>query len=133
MSGSVNLLQPLGYTVQPLLKSPYNINSAAEAAVLASLEDTRLLMNRVETIVLERERLFSFLEKMSGLRPFRSGGNYILCQLSSGKINELFDRLAERGVFLRKFTHKRMSDYFRISVGLKEQNDTVLNALSELI
>ena len=114
------------------IKSPYNVNTAAEAAVLASLEDADLLMERVQLVVAERQRLFSLLEGIPGITPLPSGGNYILCRGRPGGAAQVMESLARRGIFLRKFSHTRLSDHFRITVGTPEQTDAVVSALAEL-
>ena len=115
------------------IKSPFNVNSAGEAAVLASLEDTAALLANVRLIVDERERMFSLFEGMGGVTPLPSGGNYILCGFASGRADEIFEGMARRGIFLRKFSHPRLRDYFRITVGTPEQNDAVLGVLAEVV
>ena len=115
------------------IKSPYNVNSAAEAAALASLDDAEALLDRVKAIVEERERLFSILNGIRGVAPLPSGGNFILCQFGPGRAGTIFDGMAKRGIFLRKFSHERLRDYFRITVGTPEQNDTVVAALGEVV
>ena len=115
------------------IKSPYNVNSAAEVAALASLKDKTALLERVSSLVHERERLFSLLDGLDGVRPLPSGGNFILCQFGPGRAGTIFDGMAKRGIFLRKFSHERLRDYFRITVGTPEQNDTVVAALGEVV
>ena len=115
------------------MKSPYNVNSAAEVAAIVSLEDADLLMERVKKVVDERERLFSLLRGIKGIRPLPSGGNYILSLLESGRVAELFEDLASRGIFLRRFGHERLAEYFRITVGTPKQTDAVVEALAELV
>ena len=115
------------------IKSPFNVNSAGEAAVLASLEDTDGLLGNVRLIVEERGRMFTLLEGMAGVTPLPSGGNYILCGFGPGRADAIFEGMAKHGIFLRKFGHPRLSDYFRITVGTPEQNGAVLKALAEVV
>ena len=94
------------------------MNVAAELAVSASLEDRDLLMQRVDAIVTERERLFSLLDERPGVKPWPSQANFILCQFSDGKGKEVYEGLARRGVFVRYFSDPRLSSFVRASVGL---------------
>ncbi len=115
------------------IKSPYNVNSGGEVAALASLEDTDFLLAQVKLVVEERGRVFSMLEKMRGIRPLPSGGNYILFELAPGRAAAVFEALASLGIFLRRFGHPRLKDYIRTSVGTPAQNDALIEALSELV
>ena len=115
------------------MKSPYNVNVAAEAALTASLEDRDELLRRVECIVQERGRLFSKLQSLPGVTPWPSQANFILTQLPQGRGKELFEGLARKGIFVRYFGGDRLEDFVRISVGLPEQTDAVISALESLL
>lgn len=115
------------------IKSPYNVNSAAETALLASLKDVDYLLDKVEVIVRERVRMFSILNNLNGIRPWRSGGNYILCEFGSGQALSIYEGLAKKGIFVRKFNHPRLRDFFRVSVGTPEQTDAMITVLKELL
>ena len=115
------------------IKSPYNINVAAEAGAIASLGDARNLLNNVKKIVEERHRLFNLLTSIPALKPWPSHGNYILCQAESGDVNEIYKGLAKRGVFVRMFSSERLSDCFRVAIGKPAESDFFMEALKELI
>ena len=115
------------------IKPPYNVNVAAEAALLASLEDAPALLDNVRLIVEERERMFSLLQKVPGVTPWPSSGNYILCQFTPGKAHEIYEGLARRGIFVRFFNTERLQDSFRTAVGTPEQTDALIAALKELV
>ena len=115
------------------IKQPYNVTLAAEAALVASLEDRAYLMDRVRLIVEERERMFSLLREIDGISPKPSDGNYILCEFEPGRAPGVFEGLAGRGIFLRLFGHERLKDYIRTSVGTPQQTDALIGALRELV
>ena len=115
------------------IKSPYNINVAAEAAAKASLGDAAALLANVEKIVAERERIFSALDTMPGVTPWPSYGNFILCQVAPGTANEVYEGLASRGVFVRMFDSARLADCFRVAVGTQSESDAFLDALGGLV
>ncbi len=71
------------------IKPPYNINVAAQAAVLASLADIDYLRSNVAKITAERERLLTKLGELEWLKPYPSQANFILCSLhcSSGSFS----------------------------------------------
>ena len=115
------------------IKSPYNVNAGAEAAALASLEDADTLLQNVAKIAAERDRLYTLLEAMDGVRPYPSSGNYVLCEFAPGRAGEIFEGLAQCGIFVRSFSHPRLRDHLRISAGTAEQTDAVIAALSDLV
>ena len=115
------------------MKPPYNVNTAAEVALIASLEDRSLLLDRVNRIVEERDRMLSLLRQIPGVRPWPSSANFILFSLPEGRGKEIFDGLCQRGIFLRYFSAPLLQDYIRTSVGLPHETDAVVNALTELV
>lgn len=115
------------------IKAPYNVNVAAEAALLASLEDKEYLLGNVRRIVQERERMFSLLRQVPGVTAWPSAGNFILCQVAPGRGAEVYRGLAERGVFVRSFRTPRLRDCFRVAVGTPEQTDAFIAALREVV
>jgi histidinol-phosphate aminotransferase len=116
------------------IKSPYNVNVAAEAALLASLEDAPALLGNVAKIVSERDRLNAVLEEMPGITPWPSEGNFILCQLAnSEEASRVYEALASRGIFVRNFGSERLQDTFRVAIGTPDQTDAFIAALKEIL
>ena len=115
------------------VKPPYNVNLAAETALLASLEDRATLLERVRNIAAERDRMMTLLKDIPGLTPWPSQANFILCQLPEGRGEEIFEGLCSRGIFLRYFSTARLKDHVRASVGLPHQTDALVSALRELV
>ena len=115
------------------IKSPYNVNIAAEAAALASLDDRDYLLGNVQRIVEGRERMHDALTAMDGVKPWPSHGNYILCQMDGPeRAQDMFDQLASRGIFVRKFGSDRLRDCFRVAIGTPSENAAFLNAVGEI-
>ncbi len=114
------------------VKPPYNVNLAAEVALIASLDNMPALLERVNAIIAERERMIGLLEAIPTVRPYPSQANFILCQLPEGSGQRVFEGLCNRGIFLRHWSNPRLIDCIRTSVGLPEENDTVAAALAEM-
>lgn len=113
------------------MRPPYNVNAAAAAAALVSLEHAKLALVHVRKIVEERERLFAHLQASGVLRPLPSQGNFLLCFVERGAPAELRAFLEARGIWLRWFSGSRLDRAVRISVGRPEDSDRILDALAE--
>ncbi len=130
----------IGYGVFPLgiirhlwkIKQPYNVNVAAQAAALASLEDLDYLQANVQRIVAERERLHAELGKLDFLRPYPSQSNFILCRVLGRDARELKLSLEREGILVRFFNKPGLKDCVRFSVGRPEQTEVLLQALREV-
>jgi histidinol-phosphate aminotransferase len=129
-----------GYGVLPVavasalmkIKQPYSLNNAAQAALVASLEDAELLQERVRRLVEERGRLFRLLSGVAFLRPLPSRANFILCSVVGAEAKDVWQRLRQRGIMVRYFEAPRLRDCLRVSVGLPEQTDALVAALNEI-
>jgi len=114
------------------IKQPYTPNVAAEAAMLIALEGRGEQMKTVQALVGERERLAKALRQLEWLRVYPSEANFLLCRVSGMEGRELKERLAKRGLFVRYFDTPLLQDCIRISVGLPEQTDRVIDALTNI-
>jgi histidinol-phosphate aminotransferase len=136
------------------IKQPYNVNAAAYAAAMASLDDLELLKDSIARIIVERERLYDTLSAMPQLQVYSSRANFLLCRINGRRetnnehthgngtkgrtVSEreavaLKDALMRRGILIRYYNKTRLRDYIRISIGTPAQNDTLLASLGELL
>ena len=127
----------VGYGIFPLgilshlrkIKQPYNVNVAAEAAAIASLQDIEYLDQVVARIVDERDRLTRLLEETTFLQPYPSQANFVLCRVNGRSAQELKHALEMEGIFVRYFEKPSLRDHIRISVGRPEHTDALVSAL----
>jgi histidinol-phosphate aminotransferase len=115
------------------IKPAYNINMAAQAAAIASLQDLDYLQANVRTIIAERERVYAALQQIESLRPFPSQANFILMRVRGHDAKALKMALEQRGILVRYFSKPGLRDCIRISIGTPAQNNTLLVALRELL
>jgi histidinol-phosphate aminotransferase len=111
------------------IKQPYNVNAAAQTAVLASLDDLDRLQAHVQAIVRERATLLAGLRAISYLAPYPSQSNFVLNRVLGRNAGELKATLEAQGILVRYYRTPELEDCIRISVGTPEQNARVLEAL----
>jgi histidinol-phosphate aminotransferase len=114
------------------LKSPYNVNGAAQAAALATLEDLAEAKVHIGKIVAERQRLLEKLREFPFLRVYDSQANYILCRAQGLPVETIRQAMERRGIILRYFGDPRLQDCLRISVGTPMQDEALLMVLRAL-
>ncbi len=130
----------VGYGIFPMalmrhlwkIKQPYNVNTAATAAALASLDDLDYLWGNVRRLVAERERLQRELARFDFLRPFPSRSNFVLCQVVGRDARALKLALERRGILVRYFDRPGLRSCLRVSAGKPEHTDALLAALREV-
>lgn len=111
------------------IKPPYNVNAAAQVAVLESLKDIAYLKETVKKILDERDRLFVMLQNLDFMVPIPSDSNFILCKVVGRNPKKMRDDLRKQGIFLRYFDTLGLKDCIRISVGLPQDTDALIWAL----
>jgi len=130
----------IGYGIFPLhiikhlwkIKQPYNVNVAAATAAMASLDDMDFLFQNVQKIKKERERLYQGLCQIDYLRPNPSFSNFILCRVVGRNAYDVKQILARQGILLRHYNTPGLTDHIRVSVGLPEHTDRLLESLRQL-
>ncbi len=115
------------------IKQPYNINAAAEVALLTSLQDVDYLRGNVKLILDERQYMFSQIALLPGITPFPSMGNFLLCSVSNNRALQVFQGLARRGIFVRYFNTDRLRNSLRISVGKPEHTRALIESLDNVL
>jgi histidinol-phosphate aminotransferase len=119
MVGGINIINNLFKT-----KSPYNLNQLSQKLALQALENKTLMVRKVNDINLERERLYKSLVNFN-LCTYKSFANFIYFEGPSS----LGEALENKGIIIRSFGDGK----YRVTVGTKEENNTFLEALIDLL
>lgn len=111
----------------------YSVNVLTQAAALAAVRARAEFDPTVEKIVSERSRLHESLARVEGMRVWPSEGNFVLARMAGA--SRVRERLCdERSILVRDFSYAPgLADCLRITVGTPEENDAVIEALSEIV
>ena len=112
------------------VKDSYNVGAIAIAAATAAIKDQEYLKKNVEKVKAERSRLKAGLEKL-GLEVERSQANFLLAK--KAEASAIYDKLADRGIYVRFWNTNSLADKLRITIGTKEQNDKLIDALKDIL
>ena len=112
------------------IRQPFNINSMALAAAVAVLDDKDYLNQSVEINQQGYQQLTSGFNQL-GLSFIPSAGNFVAVEVPDALV--LYQKLLERGVIVRPIGLYEMPNHLRISIGLPEENQRFLDALTELL
>ena len=129
----LGVMQPQLAEIMMAVKPPYNVNQAAEVALMTSLEDKELLLERVRTLADERDRMLALLSEVPNIKVWPSQANFILIRVPEGRGEEIFEGMCSRGIFLRYFSTPQLKDCIRTSVGMPHETDAVVSALADLV
>ena len=114
------------------IKQPYNVNVAATAAALASVQEREQQLEIVARIVRERSRMEQLLAEITFLCPYPSWANFVLCRVNGRSAKELQRTLEGEGILVRHFDKPRLRDHIRISVGMSDHTDVLVSELKRL-
>ncbi len=114
------------------VKDSYNVNVAAQTAATAAIRDQEYFHQNVRKVINERERLLPALREL-GFTVGPSQTNFLLAAISKIPARKVYEKLAERNIYIRYFNQEGLTDKLRITVGTPEQNDALLNALREIL
>ena len=112
--------------------NPYNINRLTMAAGLGQLADEETTRRNCRTVMENRAYTAEKLEGM-GFAVLPSCANFLFATHPAVDGGELYRKLKERGVLVRHFDTPRLSPYNRITIGSREQMDTLLTAVQAIL
>ena len=102
------------------IRQPFNVNSLAQTAALASLND-RAFLKRTQVLIFSGRKWLGAELKKLGLTYLESQANFILFD-SGHDGDEVFRALLERGVIVRSMKSYGFKTWIRVTVGLDPEN-----------
>lgn len=129
----------VGYGLMPALladllnrvRQPFNVNSLAQAAAIAALEDESFLENTLQLVSEELNFMYAALDEL-GINYLKSQANFFLIQVNKSA-DEVFEDLLKHGVIVRSMTSYGYPDCIRVNVGLRRENIRLLEALEKIL
>lgn len=112
--------------------NPYNINKMTMAAGVGILEDNDEVLNNCKEIIKNREYTTSELKKL-GFILTESKTNFVFAKHPDLGGKELYLKLKERGILVRHFDKKEISDYNRITIGNLPQMQTLIDVINNIL
>src|SRR5204863_1440612 len=113
------------------IRQPFNVNSLAQAAGLAALEDDPHALECVRMIEAGRHFLYDEFTGL-GIRYVPSRANFILVDVGRSA-SDIYQRLLKEGVIVRPMTPFGMESALRVTVGTPEENRRLVKALETVL
>ena len=108
------------------VRQPFNVNSIAQAAALAALDDSAHLDKARRVNADGMQQLVQGFEQL-GLDYIPSVGNFICVEV--GEAGRVYEQLLRAGVIVRPVANYGMPRHLRVTVGLMNENQRFLDAL----
>ncbi|MBF0218984.1 MAG: histidinol-phosphate transaminase [Gammaproteobacteria bacterium] len=113
------------------IRPPFNVNSLALRAAAAALDDADHL---AKTLQVNRDGRAQLMQGFSalGLKYIPTVGNFISVDLQQPAI-PVYNALLHHGVIVRPIANYGMPNYLRITIGLADQNQRLLEGLKQIL
>ncbi len=112
-------------------RQPFNVNSLAQVAALAALDDVEHLTLATRSNREEMARLVPAL-RARGFKVYDSQANFVLVDVHQDG-EQLFQKLLRRGVIVRPVSNYGLTTCVRVTIGTPAQNDRLLAAIDEVL
>jgi histidinol-phosphate aminotransferase len=112
------------------VRQPFNVNSVAQAAAVAALQDEDFVRRTNELNRRGMEQITQGLRRL-GLEYIPSYGNFVSFRIGDG--TRMYRRLLELGVIVRPIAGYDMPDHLRVSIGTENENERFLSVLQQAL
>jgi histidinol-phosphate aminotransferase len=114
-------------------KLPYNINIFSLAAAQAAIENFSTLKPQIALLIEERQRVFSELSEIPGVRVYPSHANFLAMETEIPP-GQLFEELYQEGILVRDISkYPMLGKFLRVSIGSPQENDRFLSCLKVVL
>ena len=113
------------------IRQPFNVNSLAQVAALAALDDDAHVLECVRMIEAGRHYLYDEFKSV-GLQYVPSRANFILVDVGRSAA-DIYQKLLHKGVIVRPMTPFGLETALRITVGTPEENRKLVKALRAVL
>jgi len=114
------------------VRTPFNVNHAAQAAALAAWGDEAFMRQGVAETVRLRGVLVQRLQALPGLRIAPSATNFLFLDIGrpNGPVNE---SLLARGLITKPWKEPGFETFIRVSIGTEAENTRFADALAAIL
>lgn len=114
------------------IKPPYNVNELTQLRALERLSDPEKIKSEIASIIQQRESLLKVLNEVNFVEKiYPTEANFILIKVDNA--NKRYDELIAKGIVIRNRTTQLLCENtLRLTIGTKEENKKLIEALSGL-
>ena len=113
------------------VRPPFNVNSLGLVAATAALDDVEHLQRSLEVNSRGMQQLSQGFAEL-GLNYIPSVANFIAVDMGRDAA-PVYEALLHEGVIVRPIANYGMPNHLRITIGIEQQNQRVLNALQKVL
>jgi len=112
------------------VRQPFNVNSLAQAAAIAALDDKKFLKRTRRVIGEGKDYLYKKLTEL-GIAFVPTVTNFILMDVARDGVG-FFKDILKTGVIVRDMKQYKLKNFIRVTIGTKKENEKFIKALKKL-
>ncbi|MCX5713562.1 MAG: aminotransferase class I/II-fold pyridoxal phosphate-dependent enzyme, partial [Candidatus Omnitrophica bacterium] len=113
------------------VRQPFNVNSLAQAAGIAALDDKKFLQKTKKLVLAGKNYLCDTLKKM-GIPYVPSVANFILVDVGRDGL-AVFNQMLKLGVIVRDMQQYGLKNFIRVTIGTKKENERLIKVLKKVL
>lgn len=114
------------------IRDSYNVNGLGQIAAEATLSDLPYYRANFKKVIATRQRVTRELALL-GFEVFPSAANFLLVRPPGFPAKDWLQKLRNRHILVRWFSHPEVDSFLRISIGSDSEMDELLQAVSSLL
>lgn len=109
------------------VRQPFNVNHLAQVGAWHALQDQTFVQEAIEINEAGKQQYEDGFKRLA--LPYQPGaGNFIMVNLKSLG-SDIYSRMLKQGIIIRPLMPYGLEDEYRITIGLKDENEACLRAL----
>jgi histidinol-phosphate aminotransferase len=113
------------------IRQPFNVNSLAQAAAFAAIDDEQFLKKSIQTTHEGLDFLFEELGNL-GFLCLPTQSNFLMIDLKTDA-SKVFEEMLKLGVIVRSMNSYGFDTFLRVNTGTKEENIIFIQALKKVL
>lgn len=110
----------------------YTLDRLALVGAKAALEDTNYFNETRFKIITTRNEVRNELKELH-FEVLDSKTNFLFIKHQQANAKRVFEKLKENGIYVRYFNKPRINQYLRVTIGLKEEMEVLLDNLRKIL
>ncbi|WP_457552445.1 histidinol-phosphate transaminase [Desulfobacula sp.] len=113
------------------IRQPFNVNTLAQAAAVAAIDDEQFLNKSIQTIHDGLDFLFDEIADL-GIFCLPTQSNFLMMDIEIDS-TLVFQQMLKQGVIVRSMKSYGFDTFLRVNTGTKEENITFIAALKKIL
>ncbi|MBN1912946.1 MAG: histidinol-phosphate transaminase [Candidatus Omnitrophica bacterium] len=113
------------------VRQPFNVNSLAQAAAIAALDDKDFLKKTRKAVLEGKAYIYDSLNGL-GIAYLPSAANFILIDLARDGA-AVFKEMLKYGVIVRDMKQYGLKNFIRVTIGTKKENERFVKVLKKVL